>query len=72
MDMIRDLREGAYATRPDVSLYQSDYFNLDPTVRAVYEASLQAGKGIPVASSQFEAEKYRPRGFSRSQFALGV
>lgn len=70
MDEVRQLREGI--DYPSLNIYDVGYFNLDPVVRDVFEKGRQVEKGIPQASTQFEAAKFRPRGLSRSQFAMAV
>lgn len=56
---------------PGLNPYDVRYFQLDPILKDVFEKGWQARYGIPQASTQFEAQRFRLPGVSRATAQLG-
>jgi hypothetical protein len=59
-------RQNAINSLPDWNYFRADYQQMDPTVRSNYERNLQQAYGIPIASTQNQADRYALAGLNRS------
>ena len=73
MDEIYRLKTETPNPIPNANIYDVGYAGMDPYQRDIYEKWLSGAKGLPQASIQAEAAKYRLRGLQRgSQVQQGV